>query len=316
MNIWRTLTTTADSVNSTVTDTVQDTEEATETLIHNIVSVMHLPSWFGRVLFIVLVVMIAMMLIRIVNKVFRTTVERLKQDGNQSTTLIAFLRYVVLFAVYFIATVVIISSIPGASNTVTALLASGGLVAVIVGLAGQDALSNVVGGVMILAFQPFVMGDVIQAPAIGISGTVEEITLRHTIIRTAANKRVIIPNGTMSGAIIENADYADSNICDFYEVTVTYESDLDQAIRILRETVEAHPLYLDIRTPEQLAEGMPKVKVKVVQLAESAVVIRAWLWTKNLDDSFELKFQLNEQMKKAYDQAGIEFAYPHVTVVR
>lgn len=316
MNIWRTLTTAADSVNSTVTDTVQDTEEATETLIHNIVSVMHLPSWFGRVLFIVLVVMIAMMLIRIVNKVFRTTVERLKQDGNQSTTLIAFLRYVVLFAVYFIATVVIISSIPGASNTVTALLASGGLVAVIVGLAGQDALSNVVGGVMILAFQPFVMGDVIQAPAIGISGTVEEITLRHTIIRTAANKRVIIPNGTMSGAIIENADYADSNICDFYEVTVTYESDLDQAIRILRETVEAHPLYLDIRTPEQLAEGMPKVKVKVVQLAESAVVIRAWLWTKNLDDSFELKFQLNEQMKKAYDQAGIEFAYPHVTVVR
>ena len=320
MILWRSLTTdTAVGVNATVSDTVQDTGEATQNAIEgiqSITSLLHLPSWFGRVVFIVLVVVITAALVRVVNKFFRATVERLKQDGNQSTTLVAFLRYVVLFVVYFISAVTIISSIPGASNTLTALLASGGLVAVVVGLAGQDALGNVVGGVMILAFKPFVIGDVIQTPSIGVSGTVEEIALRHTVIRTPANKRVIIPNGTMSGAIIENADYADSHICEFYEVTVTYESDLDLAVRILRETVENNPLYLDVRTPEQIAEGMPKVQVRVVELAESAVVVRAWLWSENLSSSFELKFQLNEQIKKAYDSAGVEFAYPHVTVVK
>lgn len=320
MNFWRRLTTdAAGGVSTTVSDTVQDTGEATENAIQGIQSItdlLHLPSWFGRAVFVVLVVIVTMALVRLVNKLFRTTVERLKQDGNESTTLVAFLRYVVLFIIYFIAAIMIISSIPGAGNTLTALLASGGLVAVVIGLAGQDALGNVVGGVMILAFKPFIIGDVIQAPSIGVGGTVEEIALRHTIVRTPANKRVIIPNGTMSGAIIENADYVDSHICEFYEVTVTYESDLDRAVQILRETVENNPLYLDVRTPEQIAEGLPKVKVKVTELAESAVVIRAWLWTENLDSSFELKFQLNEEIKKAYDAKGIEFAYPHVTVIK
>lgn len=300
----------------TTDDAVEATNEATNSAIEGVQSItsfFHLPTWFGRLVFILIAIVVMLMAVKAVNKVFRHTVETMAAVGNTNVTLISFVRYIVLTGVYFIGGVVIVSSIPGASDSLTAVLASGGIVAVIVGLAAQDTLGNVAGGVMILFFKPFVIGDFVRYT--DVSGTIEEITLRHTVIRTPENKRIIIPNGTINGGVLENANYGDKRICEFFNVGITYESDMEKAIEILRDEVMKQPLHVDVRTPEA-ALIEPEVKVEVVELADSAVIIRAWLWAADQSDATALKFALNRSVKNRFDAEGIEFAYPHVTVTK
>lgn len=202
------------------------------------------------------------------------------------------------------------------SAGVNKVLAAGGILAVIGGLAAQEALGSVVSGLMILAFKPFVIGDVVRCVDTNISGVIEEITLRHTAIRTYENKRVIVPNSVMNSAIVENADYADSRVCVFLEVGVTYESNVQLAKQLLAETVAAQPDYLDVRTPDQKAEGVPEVQVVVLALADSAVTLRASLWARDNATAFSLKCAVQEEILQVYERAGVEIAYPHVTVLQ
>ena len=206
-------------------------------------------------------------------------------------------------------------SIPLLSSAVHTLLTAGGVIAVVAGLAAQEALGSVVSGVMILLFKPFKMGDVVRYVDSDITGTVEEITLHHTAVRTVENKRVIIPNSKMNSAIIENADYADSRICVFLTVGVSYESDLKKAKELLAAEVARQPSYLDVRTEQQKHDGAPKVTVVVLELADSSVTLRASLWAKDNATAFALKCAVLEGIKQAYDREGIEIAYPHMQIV-
>ena len=168
---------------------------------------------------------------------------------------------------------------------------------------------------MILLFKPFKMGDVVRYVDSDITGTVEEITLHHTAVRTVENKRVIIPNSKMNSAIIENADYADSRICVFLTVGVSYESDLKKAKELLAAEVARQPSYLDVRTEQQKHDGAPKVTVVVLELADSSVTLRASLWAKDNATAFALKCAVLEGIKQTYDREGIEIAYPHMQIV-
>lgn len=302
----------------TTDDAMEATNDATNSAIESVqslTSLLHLPTWFGRLLFIVIVILVMLWLVRFVNRIFRSTIDAMTEAGNENVTLISFARYVVLVLIYFAGAIVVVSSIPGATSTLNTLLASGGVLAVIVSLAAQDTLANIAGGVMILFFKPFVLGDYVRYVDAGVSGTIEEITLRHTAIRTAENKRLIVPNGKINDGVIENANYADKQVCEFFNVGITYESDLERAIAVLREEVMKQPLHLDVRKP--IEKGLvPEVKVEVVELADSAVVLRAWLWAEDFSTAFALKCALNRAVKLRFDAEGIEFAYPHVTITK
>lgn len=312
MRIW------ALETNLTTDDAMEATNDATNSAIESvqsITSMLHLPTWFGRMLFIIIVILVMLWLVRLVNKIFRRTIDAMTEAGNENVTLISFARYVVLVLIYFAGGIVVVSSIPGATSTLNTLLASGGILAVIVSFAAQDTLANIAGGVMILFFKPFVLGDYVRYVDAGVSGTIEEITLRHTAIRTAENKRLIVPNGKINDGVIENANYADKQVCEFFNVSITYESDLERAITVLREEVMKQPLHLDVRKP--IEKGLvPEVKVEVVELADSAVVLRAWLWAEDFGTAFSLKCALNRAVKLRFDAEGIEFAYPHVTITK
>ena len=255
-----------------------------------------LPGMAVTVIFVAVTIIVTLVCVRLVNRILLRLIDRQKQVNSGTATILAFCRYLAIAAVYFAGFAVIVSNIPALSAGMNKLMAAGGVLAVVGGLASQEALGSIVSGLMILAFKPFVIGDVVRCVDNNISGVIEEITLRHTAIRTYENKRVIVPNSVMNSSIIENADYGDSRVCSFLEIGVTYESDIARAKQLLAEEIARQPDFLDVRTPEQLAAGAPLVQVVVLALAESSVTLRASLWAKDNSTAFSI-------------------AYPHLVVV-
>ena len=221
-----------------------------------------------------------------VNRLMRKLVDRQKKSGSSLATVTGFVRYIAVAAVYFAGGMVIIGAIPLLSSAVHTLLTAGGVIAVVAGLAAQEALGSVVSGVMILLFKPFKMGDVVR-----------------------------YVDSDITRPFIENADYADSRICVFLTVGVSYESDLKKAKELLAAEVAQQPTYLDVRTEQQKHDGAPKVTVVVLELADSSVTLRASLWAKDNATAFALKCAVLEDIKQTYDREGIEIAYPHMQVV-
>ena len=308
--------TTSEQVVDTVADTVAEVmpksvvqmlTEFFETPIGHLASI---------ALLIVLVLLGTKIVLSAVRHAFGRTIDRMNQDKNPNAMLVNFAQYAVIALIYFGAFSIIVSNIPALNAGVTKLMAAGGVAAVVLGVAGQDALSSVAAGVMILVFRPFVIGDVVNVLSVGVSGTVEDINLRHTVLRTLENKRIIVPNSTMSGAVLENFDYIEQTVCLSLDVGVTYETDLDRAMAVLAEVVGAHPNYLDVRSETEKAGGAPRVTVRVQELADSAVILRALLWGKDNATAAGMRFDLQRDVKKAFDAQGISMAYPHLVVVQ
>ena len=147
--------------------------------------------FLGKALLIAVTVLVMLIAVKITNRIFRRITDHMKEINKSGATLAAFLRYPVLFLIYFAAFAIIVSSIPGLNEAMTKLLAAGGVLAVVFGLAGQEALGSIASGMMILAFRPFVIGDVVNVVSQGVAGTVEEISLRHTVLRTIENLSLI-----------------------------------------------------------------------------------------------------------------------------
>ena len=301
-----------------VTDAVEDAAAALlpDQMWDKVVEFLNstLGGFIGRVLLIALTIIVMLVAVKITNRLFRRVTDHMKSVNKSGATLAAFLRYPILFLIYFAAFAIIVSSIPPINAAMNKLLAAGGVLAVVFGLAGQEALGSVAAGVMILAFRPFVIGDVVNVVSEGVTGTVEKITLRHAVLRTIENKRVIIPNSTMNTSVVENADYGDKKVCLTMDVGITYESDLDRALAILADEVARHPDYLDRRTEEDKEKGVPLVTVRVNELADSAVVLRALLWGKDNGTAFAMRAELLRRIKNRFDAEGIGLAYPHLVV--
>jgi small conductance mechanosensitive channel len=144
---------------------------------------------------------------------------------------------------------------------------------------------------------------------------VEDITLRHTVIRDFENKRIIIPNSVISNDVIVNSNFADDQICKWIDVRIGFDSSIADAKQILLEEIKNHPFYLDPRTPEQKATGVPEVVVRVLSWGEYAINIRVWAWTKDAPSGFVLSCDVLESVKNRFEKEGIEIPFPHRTVV-
>lgn len=194
------------------------------------------------------------------------------------------------------------------------LLASGGVLALVLSLAAQETLSNLIAGIMIVLSKPFCVGDLIKINNGEYIGYVEEITLRHTVIRTYEHNRITVPNSTMSKSSIENADLIDTKKANFLEISITYESDLDKAVKIMKQVCCKHPLAIDVRTKKDKDKGIPKVKIKLIEFEDSGIKLRAVVFSDDSINGFDMLSDLRFQIKKEFDKNGIEFAYPHMVV--
>ncbi|MCB0538290.1 MAG: mechanosensitive ion channel family protein [Bacteroidetes bacterium] len=225
-----------------------------------------------------------------------------------------FLRHIIIAIVTLLGLGFAIHSVPELKTLANSMLAGAGIIAVAVGFASQEALGNVVSGIFLVLFKPFKINDRVE---IGTKfGVVEDITLRHTIIRNLENKRIILPNSIVSKEIITNNDLVDEKVCVHLVIGISYDSNIDKAKTIIFEEAVKHPNLLDVRTPEDKKEKKPLVNTRVITLNESSVDIKAWLWAKDTPSAFEMKCDLLESIKKRFDKEGVEIPFPHRTIVQ
>jgi small-conductance mechanosensitive channel len=149
----------------------------------------------------------------------------------------------------------------------------------------------------------------------GFYGIVEDITLRHTVIRTFENKRIIIPNSIISSEIVENENIIESKVVKYFDMGISYDSDVNKAIQIMKEEVVKHPEFLDNRTQEEMGNNEEPVKVRVIGFGESSVNLRAYIWAETPKKAFVMGCDLNKSVKERFDKEGIEIPFPYRTLV-
>ena len=246
----------------------------------------------------------------IANRLMTRLVNRSTEVMTKDPTNYKFIKHVALACIYLVGFAIAIYSVPNLRTLAGSFLAGAGILAVAVGFAAQHALSNIISGVFIVIFKPFRINDRLAIQLH--QGVVEDITLRHTVIRNFENRRIIIPNSVISNEIIVNADFGDDKIVRWIDMSISYKSDIDRAKQIMAEEVLAHPLHIDPRSPEDIEMGVPEVIVRVINLMDSSVNLRAWAWGKDAPDAFVLGCDLLESIKKRFDaEPNVDIPYPH-----
>ncbi|MFV0381476.1 MAG: mechanosensitive ion channel family protein [Breznakia sp.] len=215
----------------------------------------------------------------------------------------------IFFIILFLCALSRITIFKGATSTI---FASSGIIAIVAGLAAQDTLGNLLSGIMIISFKPFVVGDLIKVNGEQLIGFVEEITLRHTIIQTYENNRIIVPNNEMNKATIENANLVDSVKGNYFSIPVSYRSDLDKAVEIIKNEVKKHPHFLDARSKQEIAEGEDAVIVNCIAYGENSIMLRCVIHSTDSLQGFQMLSDLRFSIKKHFDRDGIEMPYNHL----
>jgi small conductance mechanosensitive channel len=269
-----------------------------------------IPKPLVAVVIAVIAVLFALWVRRLIHRYVTDSSVLLKVDPTRYS----FLKNASTFIIFSLAAFLIIYSVPELRSLGATLFASAGIVAAVLAFASQQAMSNIISGIFIVIFKPFRVGDVIETDASRI-GTVEDITLRHTVIRDFQNQRIIIPNTVISNQTIINSNITDARIRRHVFFDISYDSDVDLAMDIIVSEAENHPLCIDGRSEEDRISGSPKVRCVVIGFGESAVNLRADVWAKDLSDAFELRTYLNKRVKERFDAEGIEIPFPHRTIV-
>ena len=193
--------------------------------------------------------------------------------------------------------VVSVASMIGVETT--SFVAAIGAAGLAIGLALQGSLANFAGGVLILLFRPFRIGDWIEAQ--GVAGTVDSIQIFHTVLRTGDNKTIIVPNGNLSNGIITNTNRQPTRKVVF-DVGVDYEADLQKAREVLLELA---------KDPRVLTDPEPQAVIST--LGDSSITVSLRVWVKTAD-YWDVMFMFNEQSRDRLKTAGIDIPFPQRVV--
>jgi small conductance mechanosensitive channel len=265
---------------------------------------------------IALIIVVSIILVRVIHVVLKRSLQKSYENFNEVRTNFAFINNSSRFVVFTVAVILIIYTIPPLKSIGISLFAGAGIFAAILGLASQQAFSNIVSGVFIVIGKPFRVGDIIMlGDGTVAKGTVEDITLRHTVINNFENRKVIVPNSVISSQIIVNSSISDLKTCMHIHFGISYSSNIDRAIAIVQELARKHRDYIDNRNEEAFAEGESDVVVRVLNLGEYAIEMRAYVWAPTTSKGFALKCDLLKEIKEAFDKEGIEIPFPYRNLV-
>jgi small conductance mechanosensitive channel len=245
---------------------------------------------FGmKIIAAIAILLIGRWIAKALTSLTRHTMEKAKVD-TMLTRFIGNLVYVALL------TFVILAAINQLGVQTTSFIAVIGAAGLAIGLALQGSLSNLAAGVLIILFRPYKVGDYIEAG--GVAGTVEEVQIFTTILKSPDNKMIIVPNAQIMGGTITNYSARAERRIDLV-VGVGYDADLDKTRQVLTDLLSSDARIL----------GEPAPIIGVVELADSSVnfVVRPWVKTA---DYWSVYFDLNERIKKRFDKEGITIPFP------
>lgn len=273
-----------------------------EIFIENVIAFFQTKT--GYAILFVLIIIATFLLVKVFKKTFKKYVLDDVLNSNDSTNY-AFFQHIITASIYIAGFATAMYMVPSLRTFSASLLAGAGIFAVAIGFASQKAVSNIISGLFIVIFKPFRVNDRLT---IGndIAGVVEDITLRHTVLRSYQNHRFVIPNALISDKVVVNADLIDAKVCKFVKFKVDYKTDLKQAIDIIQKLAENHPLTVDNRGEEDIENNTPIVSVRAIEWSDYAIILRASIWAKDASDAFVISCDLNESVKIAFDEAGIE----------
>lgn len=192
-----------------------------------------------------------------------------------------------------------------------AVVQSTGLLVAVAGFAAQSVLADVISGIMISWCKPFEIGERVTLRSTDITGIVEDITIRHTVIRCFDDVRVIIPNSVINKELIQNSDYGTA-AGNYVEFIVSFESDIRRAIEIVRETVLNHELVIDKSKDPNVDK---EIFVAVSRWDPDGIILKVTVWTQTVNENFIACSDIRLLVKEAFDREGIEIPYNHIHVV-
>ena len=186
------------------------------------------------------------------------------------------------------------------------LLQSGSLIVAIATFAAQQALGNIISGFSLSMSKPYEVEDkikVVQGGGIIADGIVQDITIRHTIIRQFNGESCIVPNSVMDASVITNTNYTE-NIGNFMEIEIGYSADIDRAMDIMQKICINHELTLNTESNKVFIKGY----------TQNGMILKTTVWTGNLDDSFRACSDIRAELVKEFLKNDIEIPYQTVTI--
>lgn len=239
------------------------------------------------------ILLVGWIVIRLVDKALRKAMAR----ANRKVLLVNFIVSVVTKVCWAILLVTILSRL---GVDVAPLIAGLGVTGFILGFAFQESLGNLASGLMIAVNEPFKVGDVVDAA--GHTGKIEEVNMMATVMTTADNKRIVLPNKGVWGGPIVNYSSMDTRRVDL-QVGIAYGEDVEKAVAVIRDAVR--------RVPGVLATPEPAVAVAGLDASQVTINIRPW--AKNADYWAVWSATL-QTVKEELDRVGIEIPFPQVVV--
>jgi len=234
----------------------------------------------------------------IIKKIIKAT-RNIMTKSDYDESLQKFLINLLSWALKILLIITLLGTLGVPTTSFAAIIAAAGLA---VGLALQGSLGNFAGGVLIMIFKPFKIGDLVEAQ--GEIGVVKQIEIFTTKLTGLSNKEIIIPNGSLSNGNIVNYSTEGTRRVDLV-FGVGYDSDIKKTKEVLMQVLSSHPKILETPAPS----------VNVMELADSSInfAVRPWCETA---DYWTVYFEVTEQTKQALDAAGIEIPYPHQVEIR
>ena len=234
---------------------------------------------------------------RFIIKQISALVARILEKRKIETSVQTFLKSLIKILLNMILAFAIIGKLGVETTSFAALLASAG---VAVGMALSGNLSNFAGGLIILIFKPFKVGDYIDGP--GVSGTIKEIQIFHTILTTGDNKVIYIPNGAMSSGVVTNYNTQTTRRVEWI-VGVDYGEDYDKVQQIVTDILAADKRILK--------DPAPFIALHALDASSVNVVARVWV---NSADYWGVYFDINKAIYATFNEKGINFPFPQLTV--
>lgn len=246
-----------------------------------------------NILAALLVYIVGRLLVRLVIKLLMKMLDR----RNVEVTVRSFLMSIVKVSLNILLLISVIGTLGVNTTSFAALIASAG---VAIGMALSGNLQNFSGGLIILLFKPYKVGDWIEAQ--GVQGSVKEIQLFHTVLTTGDNKVIFLPNGSMSSAVVINYNREATRRVE-WTFGVDYGQDIDQARQVIETVIQADKRILETPAPY----------IAVSALADSSVNILVRVWV-NTEDYWSVCHEMNRVVYDSFMKNGIDFPYPQQTI--